>query len=635
MENRISFPFTAIIGQEKAKQALLITMINPKAGALLLGGSKGSAKSTLVRSMDPFLPGHTHVELPLNVTEDMLFGSMDLEYALVEGKRRFLPGLLARAEHTVLYIDEVNLLQREFLTAVLDASSNGFNIVERDGISFRHSVQYTVIGTMNPEEGTLPTSILDRFGMYVETAPVEDVEDRVAIIKKVLAFESNAGDFVAKQQEQQYLLSMRIKKARQILATSEVSLSMIQLAAQMCAQCFCPGHRAELYLLEAARSIAALDGRDYVLPRDMDEAAQFVLLHRMRKPPELEEKSEEMSETENTADDTDSQPPESEQEDSEESSASPEVTSEDEEQSEDQQADLSAAEETSDENFAPEESVATIDKNVFMPKMLVDLGKDRLLRRGSGKRSVTKTDLKQGRYVRAAVPKGKTKDFAFDATIRAAAPHQKNRCKNGCAIVIHEDDLREKVREKRIGSTFLFLVDASGSMGARERMKAVKGAIFSMLQEAYEKRDKVGMVAFRRDTAEVLLPITRSVDLAQKCLRELPTGGKTPLAEGISTALSVLTQQRRNDKDQQPVLVLITDGRTNGGDIADKDPVACALEQAEKIRDMQTAAVVIDTETDFIKLGIAKALARKMGATYYSLRKLSKEQVLHIVRNIG
>lgn len=261
---------------------------------------------------------------------------------------------------------------------------------------------------------------------------------------------------------------------------------------------------------------------------------------------------------------------------------------------------------------------------------MLDMGKDRMIRRGSGKRSTTRTDLKQGRYVRASMPKGKIEDLAFDATIRAAAPFQRMRSENGCALNIQQEDLRQKVREKRIGNTFLFLVDASGSMGARTRMKAVKGAIFYMLQEAYQKRDKVGMIAFRRDKAEVLLPITRSVDLAQKCLQQMPTGGKTPLAEGLDTALMTLTAMNKKDKEQEPVLVLLTDGRANAGEDAVKE----AMRTAERLRESNVTSVVIDTETDFIKLGIAKNLAREMGATYFSLKQLSQENIVHIVRNI-
>ena len=263
------------------------------------------------------------------------------------------------------------------------------------------------------------------------------------------------------------------------------------------------------------------------------------------------------------------------------------------------------------------------------------MGKNTTLRRGSGKRSATKTDLKQGRYVRAELPKAKVEDLAFDATIRAAAPYQRMREANGCALNIQKEDLRQKVREKRIGNTFLFAVDASGSMGARERMRAVKGAIFYMLQDAYQKRDRVGMLAFRRQKAEVLLPITRSVDLAQKCLAEMPTGGKTPLADGLATALLTLARLNKKDSELEPILVLVTDGRANAVEKDGGDPVTAAIKMAEKIRKAKITSVVIDTENDFIKLGVAKKVAQTMGASYYSLNQLSKEQILRIVRNLG
>ena len=270
-----------------------------------------------------------------------------------------------------------------------------------------------------------------------------------------------------------------------------------------------------------------------------------------------------------------------------------------------------------------------------MPKMVLDMGRDPVNRKGSGKRSLTKTDLKQGRYVRAELPKNKVDDLAFDATIRAAAPYQRHRPKNACAINIQQSDLRQRVREKRIGTTFLFVVDASGSMGAQERMRAVKGAIFAMLQEAYQKRDKVGMIAFRRKVAEELLPITRSVDLAQKRLAELPTGGKTPLAEGLAQAFISLDMLKRKEPDAEPVLVLVTDGRANSVVQEGEDPVESALKLAKQIRKAKITSVVIDTETDFIKLGVARQVAAEMGANYYKLKQLSQGDILHIVRNIG
>ena len=627
------YPFVAVVGQEQLKKALQIALVNQKAGGLLIGGEKGTAKSTLVRAAKEIIGTQKIVDLPLNATEDMLFGSIDIEYAVSKGERRFLPGILSRATGNILYIDEANLLRQELLTAVLDVNASGINQVERDGISFTHSVSYTVIGTMNPEEGVLPGHILDRFGMYVDAQSEKDVVIRTEIIRRSLACGFDIQSFRNSYFNETEKLAAKIALARSIVEEIEVSEALMQLAAQMCAQAFCAGHRAEIYLLEAAKAIAALAERNYVLPKDVEEAAMFVLPHRMRKPPEQQQENPEQQEEE--------QPDENEQQNQDEN----EDNNEDSKESplappplDDNEDDDKEKEEQSPDNdknqLAPEEQIADIDKNFKLPKMVLDLGKDRNVRRGSGKRSTTKTDLKQGRYVRAEMPKIKVEDLAFDATIRAAAPFQRLREDNGCALNIKSEDLRQKVREKRIGNTFLFAVDASGSMGARERMRAVKGAIFYMLQEAYQKRDRVGMVAFRRQKAELLLPITRSVDLAQKCLAEMPTGGKTPLADGLLTALVTLGMLNKKDSELEPILILVTDGRANAIEEKSGDPVESALKMAEKIRKAKITSVVIDTETDFIKLGVAKAVAKAMGATYYSLRSLSQEQILRIVRNL-
>lgn len=641
------YPFAAVVGQEQVKTALKIALVNQKAGGLLIGGEKGTAKSTLVRSAQEIIGEQKIVDLPLNATEDMLFGSIDLEYAVSKGERRFSPGILSRATGNILYIDEANLLRQELLTAVLDANTAGVNQVERDGISFAHPVAYTVIGTMNPEEGALPTHILDRFGMYVEAQSEKETAQRVEIIKRTLTYGSELQSFRTAYTTATKILAQEILAARKILDTIEISEAMMQLAAQMCAQAFCAGHRAEIYLLEAAKAIAALAERNYVLPQDVEAAAVFVLPHRMCKPPEQQPEAQEQQDDEQIEqnDEQDQQDNEDNDHDdqSDESPLAPPPAEDNEEKGEDENSsddtdDGKNKEEPTPDNdknqLAPEEQTADIDKNFRLPKMLLDFGKDRNIRRGSGKRSTTKTDLKQGRYVRAELPKAKVEDLAFDATIRAAAPFQKMRASNGCALNITSEDLRQKVREKRIGNTFLFAVDASGSMGARERMRAVKGAIFNMLQEAYQKRDRVGLVAFRRQQAELLLPVTRSVDLAQKCLAELPTGGKTPLADGLATALLTLAMLNKKDRELEPILILVTDGRANATENNDSDPVASAIKIAEKIRKAKITSVVIDTETDFIKLGVAKTIAKTMGAAYYSLRSLSQEQILRIVRNL-
>ena len=646
MHTNSLYPFAAVVGQEQAKKALLIALVNPKAGGLLIGGRKGTAKSVLARSTKELIEPKQFIDLPLNVTEDMLFGSIDIEYAVSKGQKRFAPGILARANENVLYIDEVNLLRQELLLAVLDANAAGMNQVERDGISFTHPVQLTVLATMNPEEGVLPQHILDRFGMYVDVASEMELEQRVKIMRQALAYGSDVASFREEYATVTQELRAKIARALELLPQIQLSDAMLILAAQMVSQALCAGHRAEIYLLEAAKALAALAGRAYVLPKDVEEAAQFVLPHRMRKPPEpqepeaSEQDSSEQDEDEsennddeaqdntedNSRDDNNLPPPPLDNND--DGAADDEQDENEQEQKDEQEP------QQNNDQLAPEEQIADIDKSFRLPKMLLDLGKDRNIRRGSGKRSSTRTDLKQGRYVRAELPKAKVEDLAFDATIRAAAPFQKMREDNGCALNIKQEDLRQKVREKRIGNTFLFAVDASGSMGARERMRAVKGAIFYMLQEAYQKRDRVGMIAFRRQKAELLLPITRSVDLAQKCLAELPTGGKTPLADGLAVALQTLSMLNKHDSELEPILVLVTDGRANATEADGGDPVASALKMAERIGKAKITSVVIDTESDFIKLGLAKRVAAAMGANYYTLQRLTKDSIIRIVRNL-
>lgn len=639
------YPFAAIVGQESMKEALLIALVNPKAGGLLIGGKKGTAKTLAARGAVA-LTDKKLINLPLNITEDMLFGSVDVEYALQTGQKRFLPGLLAKANDNVLYIDEVNLLRQELLVTLLDANISGSNIVERDGISFVHNANYTVLGTMNPQEGTLANHILDRFGMYVDVSGEDELEQRCEIMRRVLAYEIDSKGFWETYEDKNRALEKQIHEAKKLLPEVTVSNALLILAAQMCTQALCAGHRADIYMLEAAKAWAALQGRGYVLPKDLEHVSVYVLAHRMRQQPEPEmsmpeeeQESNEDNEESNNEDnqDEDNQlppPPPPPMNDENDNSQEDQDTDDGEDKDEEQDSSEDENEQDSSNQLAPEEQIADVDKTFRLPKIVIDKGQDRVLKRGSGKRSVTRTDLKQGRYVRAELPKNKVEDLAFDATIRAAAPYQKLREKGSCALNIAKEDMRQKVREKRIGNTFIFAVDASGSMGAKSRMRAVKGAIFCILQEAYQKRDRVGMIAFRRDKAEVLLPVTRSVDMAQKCLAELPTGGKTPLADGLSTSLITLGNLSRFDSQMEPIFILVTDGRANSSKEGE-DPVKSALDMASKICKAKVTSVVIDTENDFIKLGLAKQLAQKMGANYYSLHNLGQEDILHIIRNLG
>lgn len=620
---------------EKAKEAILLTLVNPFAGGLLLSGEKGTGKSTLVRSARELVDA-PWVEIPISITEDRLFGSIDAEEAIRSGHKKLLPGLIDEADRGIIYIDDVNLLRDDLLSAVLNIREAGGYRLERDGLSEQRDTAFTVLAVMNPESGTLSSSSLDRFGLFAQADPSYDDETRLEIIRRVLDFEKDGIAFRAKWQEETDALKKKIKDARAALSKVEVSAAMIQLAAVYTLKAHVAGHRADIYLIEAARAEAALEGRKYVLPKDLEKAAEFVLPHRMRKAeeqqgqpseempqeqPEEDNKPQQEEEQQTPQDNEFSHPPEAQP---------PQINTEDADDSSHEQNQDNAK--MSNPRGQSRERIDDADLHVNLPPMWIEPSKDRKPKKGSGKRSLTMTDLMQGRYVRAEIPKAKTSDIAFDATLRAAAPYQKARPSNGCAVVIRKDDLRSKVREKRTGNIFLFVVDASGSMGARERMKTVKGVIFKILLDAYQKRDRVGMVAFRKNQAEVLLPVTRSVDFAQKKLATMPTGGKTPLAKGLLKAEDVLDMLYRQDANQDPVMILITDGRATSSLNKGTNPVTDALEEAKRIGRRNIPVAVIDTESGFIKLGLAKKLAKAMGASYFQVDKISEDQLLHIWR---
>lgn len=630
------FPFAAICGMEKAKEAILLTLVNPFAGGLLLSGEKGSGKSTLVRSARELVDA-PWVEIPISVTEDRLFGSIDAEEAIRSGHKKLLPGLIDEADKGIIYMDDVNLLRDDLLSAVLNIREAGGYRLERDGLSEERKTAFTVLAVMNPDSGTLSASSLDRFGLFAEADPSCDEQARQEIIRRVLAFEKDGIAFRAQWQEETEALKKKVEEARNALGNVEVSDAMVQLAAVYTLKAHVAGHRADIYLIEAARAEAALAGRKYVLPKDLEKAAEFVLPHRMRKAEEQEAPAENQETPPQEEQKQENDPPREKEEQTSENEFShppkpqpPQIDTEDTNDSSHEQNEDNAK--MANPRGQSRERIDDADLHVNLPPMWIEPSKDRKPKKGSGKRSLTMTDLMQGRYVRAEIPRAKTSDIAFDATLRAAAPYQRARPSNGCAVVIRKEDLRSKVREKRTGNIFLFVVDASGSMGARERMKTVKGVIFKILLDAYQKRDRVGMVAFRKKQAEVLLPVTRSVDFAQKKLASMPTGGKTPLAKGLLKAEDVLDMLYRQDANQDPVVILITDGRATSPLNKGTNPVTDAMEEAKRIGRRHIPVAVIDTESGFIKLGLAKKLAKAMGASYFQVDKISEDQLLNIWR---
>lgn len=620
------YPFAAIAGQERAKRALLYNLIEPAIGGVLLCGEKGTAKSTMVRALAE-LTDQQLVELPLNITEDMLVGTIDFERAVREGVRAFSGGVLERSDGNILYVDEVNLLPDSIVSTLICTAASGSNTVEREGISYRHSSRFILVGSMNPEEGKLRGQFLDRFGLYAEVTGEQDVATRAEIIRRRLDYERNPAAFRARWREQTQALRTRMLRARTIARSICLDESVRSLAAQYARQAGAEGNRCELVLVRTATAAAAWAGRDYIAPDDMKEAAFYVLPHRRRETSPEQSQQDFPPENQNRQDKT----LESSQPDEQSTSENNPPDLQEREGCDGEEREIPPPQTIPSDGAAPEEQLVE-GTDISLLSVLPATPRDRILRQGSGRRSKTRSGTNRGRCVSfTQTPSPKQHDLALDATLRAAAPYQCFRSHADCAVAIRESDLRYKVRENHVGATIVFVVDASGSMGARSRMKAAKEAVLSMLLDSYQKRDRIGLVAFRKQGAQTLLDITASVDLAQKRLQDLPTGGRTPLAAGLYQAWQLLRARRLKDPEMLPMVVLVTDGRANCP-LWTLDPVEDAIRAAGLLGQDGIRAIVVDTEKDFVSLHIARQIAQAMEADYYKVDQLRGEQLRTIVK---
>ncbi|WIV11796.1 magnesium chelatase subunit D family protein [Proteiniborus sp. MB09-C3] len=613
--NRTIYPFTAIVGQEKLKKAILLNLVNPRIGGVLISGEKGTGKSTIVRSIPSIFNSVDIIDLPLNITEDRLIGSIDLEKAILFGNKELDEGILKKADGNILYIDEVNLLGDSIINTILQVSSSGFNNIEREGISYKHSSRFVLIGTMNPEEGSLKSIFLDKFGLFVSVEGEMNLENRKEIIRRRLLYEGDKENFHEQWLKECIALKDKIENGKKLINQIKISKELLNTIISTLDECGCEGNRTEIIAVEAVKAIAALDNRIEANIEDIKEAFGYVLPHRMRKKPrDREENKDDANNQENSNNDEKNE-------------------NKDKEAEKDIEDSLNDFDDLDSTALSSDIEVIEDIGHTFKTKNIQFRSRDRKIRKGSGKRSVTKTDSKQGRYIRYMPKNSEIKDIALDGTLRAAAPYQKYREKNGVAIAIDKSDLREKIREKRTGATIFFLVDASGSISAKKRMKAVKGAIMSLLTDAYEKRDKVSLIAFRKESAEVLLQTTRSVELAKKHLSELPSGGKTPLSAGMTTAYNQIKSQWIKDRDMIPLLVVISDGRANVS-LTGEDPLLECFKIAEKIREKEIKSLVLDTESGFLKFGTLKELSMRLGGHYLSIEDLSDKAIYDSVRHL-
>lgn len=625
-----SYPFTAVVGQERMKRALIYTLIVPEIGGVVLSGEKGTGKSTLVRGLAEICEKQK-IELPLNTTEDMLVGSMDFETALQTGARAFSPGILQRAHQNLLYVDEINLLKENLTHILIDVVAGGVNRMEREGIRYTHPCETVLVGSMNPEEGPICPQLLDRFGLFVSVTGESEVQNRAEIIKRRLSFEKDPKGFCQSFEKAQQDLKQKIKKAQERARYIKGSDEIWQLCAMTAEEAGAQGNRCEIVLFYTAMAVAAFAGRDVIYSGDLKEAATYVLPHRKREqqkssgveiPKESAQIKKDPSQAEDQSEEQGTQPEGPWHQNEKTTEESPNTSTKEENMPD---------EEKEDQAVASSEREAVRAENIYEVMPLFRLRPDRNRRIGSGRRMKTKTDATLGQvtsFTQTQNPKGK---IAFAPTLRAAAPYQKNRKKDKTAFAIRHEDIRYQKRETHIGATVIFVVDASGSMGAQKRMKETKEAVLSMLQESYQKRDKVAFIAFRKEEAQVLLDVSGSAQMAHYALQSLPTGGKTPLAAGLFRALGLIKGAKIKDKNMVPLLILVTDGRSNVSLFTD-NPLADALYMGDLIAAEKIAGVVIDTEGGFIRAGIAKEVAAHMGADYYKVTDLRAEGVQSLVQ---
>lgn len=673
------FPFAAIMGQQHMKLALMLNAVNPAIGGVLIRGEKGTAKSTAVRGLSKLLPyidvvdgcefqcdpkserkcyscidkttagknaavRSVHlpfVELPLGATEDMVLGTIDFETAVKNGVTQFVPGLLARANRGIIYVDEINLLDDHLVDVILDAAESGVNIVEREGMSVRHPSRFMLVGTMNPEEGELRPQILDRFGLVVQVEAESDPILRVNLMRRREQFDLDPKKFIERFTAESDKIKEQIHNAKSLLAGVFTPKHLLSFIAEICVQNSVAGHRADLAIKRAACAQAALNGRTEVSSDDIIKVAPLALLHRMRtaqepqmppppQPPLIDKEQKEKQDQDDLQQKYNS--PEQHVESTQSSMHNGQT-----ENGQNAQDEKPQPQSYDDEKkLSTQEEVHQIGEPFKVKKITAE--KDKILRSGSGRRSRTRSATKQGRYVKSTARRERN-DLALDATLRAAAPYQLYRKvtaqKRNLSVNIIETDIREKVRERRVSNVLVFLVDGSGSMGAHRRMVETKTAIMSMLLDAYQKRDKVCMIVFRGEEAQVVLPPVGSVDIAAKLLAELPIGGRTPLTAGLYKTTDMLDRILRKSPTACPLVLVITDGKANAG-FGDGAPHQEAINVASlaKERFQNVRFVVIDTEPPgIVCFHLARQLASALGAEYFHPETLRAEDLVHIAKN--
>ena len=612
------YPLSAIVGHDRLRLALLLCAVRPEIGGVLIRGEKGTAKSTAVRALAAVLteadPGAKLVELPIGATEDRVVGSLDLQKVLRDGEHAFSPGLLSRAHGGVLYVDEVNLLPDHLVDILLDTAAMGRVHIERDGVSHSHESRFMLVGTMNPEEGELRPQLLDRFGLAVDVRASREVTVRSEVIRRRLDYESDPAGFAARYADADSDLAIRIAAARALVDEVELPDRELNRIAALCAAFDVDGMRADLVIARTAVAHAAwrgaetrareAAGRITVGEDDIRVAAELALPHRRRRDPFDDPGIDagDLDEALSAAADAGGEP----------------------EPDPDPSGGGQPAEGSTESPVRQANSSSTVRPSApptatFRTRALTVPG---VGDGHAGRRSPARNSA--GATVGASATPEQGYGLHLFATLLATA----NRRAVAGPVRPEAQDVRRAARVGREGNLVIFVVDASGSMAARDRMAAVTGAALSLLRDAYQRRDKVAVITFRAGGARLVLPPTASAHIAARRLTRLDTGGTTPLAEGLLAARDVVMRERARDRTRRPLVVVLTDGRATGG----PNPLGRSRIAAAQLVAEGAAAVVVDCEASYIRLGLAAELANQLGAPVLRLEQLRADHLAQAVR---